>query len=141
MVPQVTKKKIHEKKNTLKKKERGAPSGIRTRECSLYMQELMPPLYHSVFSASQVKLEESEDRRVKMQRDHKREVDRLQKEYRQEAKDVRGGGGKWGGGWGGGGEGGGRLGEEGVRVEGDCGRGKRGVERGRILGWDERRGE
>ena len=32
------------KKKTLKKKEeRGAPSGIRTRECSLYMRELSIP--------------------------------------------------------------------------------------------------
>ena len=52
-----------------------------------------------------MKLEESEDRRVKMQRDHKREVDRLQRQYRQEAKDVRGRGMRGGGG-GGQGEGG-----------------------------------
>ena len=34
------------------------------------------------------KLERSEDQKYKMQRDHKREVEKLQKQYRQEAREV-----------------------------------------------------
>ena len=36
------------------------------------------------------KLERSEDQKYKMQRDHKREVEKLQKQYRQEAREVGG---------------------------------------------------
>ena len=36
------------------------------------------------------KLEESEDRRFKMQKDYKREMEKLGKTIRQEAKEVRG---------------------------------------------------
>ena len=43
------------------------------------------------------KLEESEDRRFKMQRDHKRELEKMGKALRTEAREVREEGGREGG--------------------------------------------
>ena len=62
------------------------------------MTDPLPPVesfkerYESVLHEKidlRAKLEESEDRRFKLQRDHKRELDRLNKTLRQEAKEVR----------------------------------------------------